>query len=310
MAKTGHEFYSIHHPQFRTWNTQFRPYPPNYFKLDGVNIQDQLKVDMSFDIVLSQNKFGQYQVMYQLAHSLACPFVSLEHTLPVPQWDTNRRAQLSQMRGDINVFITDYSIDQWQFQIFDPTVQVIEHGIDTNFFSGWKGEDGKILTVVNDYINRDWCCGFNLYRQITQGLPINPWGGTPGLSQPTRDHNHLREIYRGASVFLNTSQISPIPSTLLEAMSTGCPVVTTETCAIPSIVEDGVNGYISNDPAILRKRLVELLKNPGKAKELGENARKTIVDRFGQQRFVNEWNELFKKVANGPSLTWAMENMI
>ena len=78
-------------------------------------------------------------------------------------------------------------------------------------------------------------------------------------------------------------------------MSCGCAVVSTATCMIPEIIEDGVNGYISNDEAVLKSQIQNLLKNPGLAKELGENARQTILEKFNEDSFVNNWNNIFNK---------------
>lgn len=295
LAKTGHMFFALSHQSFKKWDTRFRPYPWNYQPLTGNDPHSQIRPDMAFDLVLSQNKFGQYQVLSQIASALSIPLISLEHTLPVPQWNASMRADMRRMCGDLDVFISSHSVGEWGFDATDPDVKVVHHGIDTEFFAGWTGGDGRILTVVNDYVNRDWCCGFSAYRQITKGLPVNPWGLTPGFSHPAQSPDHLRHLYSVASVFLNTSIISPVPTAMLEAMSVGCPVVTTNTCMIPEIIEDGVNGYASNDPAVLRARLEELLADPDRAKQMGEAARRTIEEKFGLSRFVADWNSLFER---------------
>tara|TARA_B100001564_G_C20293692_1_gene513749 strand:- start:401 stop:616 length:216 start_codon:yes stop_codon:yes gene_type:complete len=62
---------------------------------------------------------------------------------------------------------------------------------------------------------------------------------------------------------------------------------------IPEIIENGVNGFISNDETELKERIQYLFDNPEEAKRMGENARKTILDRFNLERFVKEWNKIF-----------------
>ena len=101
--------------------------------------------------------------------------------------------------------------------------------------------------------------------------------------------------YQKSLIFLNTSTISPVPTSLLEAMACGCAVVTTATCMIPEIIEDGVNGYISNDEDQLQSSIQNLLNNPGLAKELGENARQTIIEKFNEDSFVGNWNNIFNR---------------
>lgn len=295
LCKTGHNFFSLQHPSFKKWDSKFRQVPNNYQILSGNSVEEQIKADMVFDIVLSQNKFGQFQILSQIAKSFNIPLVSLEHTLPVPQWSNKHRDALKNMRGKFNVFISEMSVPEWGFDMRDPYVRIIHHGIDVNQFNGWQGGDKKILTVCNDYINRRWCCGFDIWQQVTQGLPINPVGSTPGLSQPAKDLDDLILKYKQCSVFFNTSTISPIPTALLEAASVGCPIVTTSTCLIPSFFKNGVNAIVSNDLQQLRLGLIDLLNNPDKARKLGEEARQTILKYFSEDSFVSNWDQILKE---------------
>jgi hypothetical protein len=255
---------------------------------------------MAFDLVLSQNKFGQFQVLSDLSRRINVPMISLEHTLPVPSWPARTREECRNQRGVLDVFISEYSVSEWGFNMADPNVRVIHHGIETDIWTGWRGGDGKILTVVNDYINREWCCGFSLWKMVTEGLPANPWGATQGLSQPAKSPQHLLEVYQAASVFLNTSLISPVPTAMLEAMSVGCPVVTTSNCMLPQIIQDGINGFITNDPAQMRKRLTELLRDKELAARIGQAGRETVIHKFGDSLFIQRWNEVFRQATGRP----------
>lgn len=296
LCKTGHNFFAIRAKGVKDWNTKYRPVPDNYTLLDGSD--DQIKPDMAFDLVLSQNKFGQFEIAKGIADSLNIPLISLEHTLPFPGWTTDDMQRISTMRGDINVFISEHSVGQWGYSLSDKSVKIVHHGIDIDVFKpiGDGHNDGKVLTVVNDWINRDWCCNFSSYKRICldTGMPTNPVGDTPGFSKPADGIKGLVSKYQNASVFFNTSVISPVPTALMEAMACGCPVVTTSTCMIPSIVKDGVNGFISNDESYLREKLIWCLEHPEEAKKIGEAARQTIVDRFSLESHVSRWNEVLK----------------
>jgi len=78
----------------------------------------------------------------------------------------------------------------------------------------------------------------------------------------------------------------------MEAMACGCAIVSTNNCMIPEIIEHGKNGLLSNDPNELRQFLEMLLNNPELARKLGDEARKTIVEKFGLERFIENWNDL------------------
>ena len=247
---------------------------------------------------MSQNKFGQFQVAKELATKFHLPLVSLEHTLPMPAWGESMRYQLREMRGHINIFISEYSINDWGWKTEEDT-EVITHGIDTELFCpSEEDRSDEILSVVNDWINRDWCCGFSIWQDVIKGLPHKVVGDTPGLSKPAASTEELVATYQNSRIFLNTSTISPVPTALMEAMSCGCAVVSTATCMIPEIIENGVNGFISNDHEELKQYLVDLLNDEGLAKEIGNNARKTITEKYSASKFVDRWNEILKLSSN------------
>ena len=123
-------------------------------------------------------------------------------------------------------------------------------------------------------------------------------GNTPGFSTPAKDHNELLMSYRQCGVFLNTSLISPIPMVLLESASCGCPIVSSLNCAIPNIFTHKHDALLSNNPDELRSYCQQLLQDKDMARELGENARKTILEKFTLERFVNDWNSLFRRAVS------------
>jgi glycosyltransferase involved in cell wall biosynthesis len=294
LAKTGHAFYSYRAEGIKDWNETYAKLPDNYILLDPALGEAQIPDYVDFDLVLSQNKFGQFQIAKELAAKFHLPLVSLEHTLPMPQWGEDILLQTRQMRGHVNVFISDYSIDNWGWESQEDT-EVITHGIDTELFCPSETNRGdEILSVVNDWINRDWCCGFKLWQEVIKGLPHKVVGDTPGLSEPASSTKELVAAYQNSKIFLNTSTISPVPTVLMEAMSCGCAIVSTATCMIPEIIENGVNGFISNDPEELKHYLVDLLNDENLAKEIGKNARKTITEKHSASKFVNRWNEVLE----------------
>jgi hypothetical protein len=300
LCLTGHNFYAYRAEGIKDWNTDYAPLPDNYTLLDPRLELQQIPDYVEFDLILSQNKFGQFQHAYPLSKQMRLPVVSLEHTLPMPQWSEAERHQLKNMRGLMNVFISEYSLGQWNWDNMNDTT-VVHHMVDTDVFSyaGYRSDiqpKNHILSVVNDWMNRDWCCNFQGWQRITNGLPVRVLGDTPGLSEPAPSTEALVREYQQARIFLNTSTISPVPTALLEAMACGCAVVSTATCMIPEIIENGVNGFISNDEFELRKQCELLLNDPSMALKMGKAAVETIEKKFNKERFVDQWNTVFRSV--------------
>lgn len=296
LAKTGHDFYSFRYDGCKTWNETYAKIPSNYYIMPDNTIPNGI----DFDFILAQSKFGQFQVAQQIQKVFNIPILSLEHTLPIPSWPNQQLEAFRQMNGNINVFISEYSRSRWGMN-----GEVIHHSVDTETFKPLVNEGIKIpkqkhvLSVVNDYMNRDYCCNFKGWQRITNGIKTKLVGDTPGLSKPAASVAELVTEYQSSMVFLNTSTISPVPTSLLEAMSCGCAVVSTATCMIPEIIKNGQNGFISNDEIELRKYIDTLLNNEQLCLELGQNARKTVLEKFSQKQFIDNWNSMFKKIVNG-----------
>lgn len=292
LAKTGHNFYSFRYQNCKVWNETYAKIPDNYYILPDFTIPNGI----DFDFILSQSKFGQFQVAKQIQSVFKIPIVSLEHTLPILNWPAQQLDMFRQMNGDINVFISEYSCREWQMN-----GQIIHHSVDTETFKPLPNEGIRspkkihVLSVVNDYVNRDYCCNFKGWQRITNGIKTRLVGDTPGLSKAAASIEELVSEYQDAAVFLNTSTVSPVPTSLLEAMACGSAVVSTATCMIPEIIKNGVNGFISNDESELRNYIEKLLSNNELREELGRNARKTILDRFSEENFIDKWNKVFDK---------------
>lgn len=302
LSKTGHNFYLWQGEGIKPWRDEYCAVPRGTVLLNPNKKSNQIPENVDIDIVLSQNKFGQFEISKQIAGQLGLPLVSIEHTLPMESWGVNELNQLYNMRGDVNVFISEYSRGRWGWS--EGEALVLHHGIDSQEFSPSPEyeKEPRVLSVVNDWVNRDWCCGFNLWKEVTgfpeSSLPIFVLGDTPGLSQPASSTEELINEYRKSLIFLNTSLISPVPTSLLEAMSCGCAIVSTATCMIPEIIENGKNGYISNDPKQLRSFVEKLLNDKELALEIGNNARQTVIDKFSIDSFVGNWNQIFYGVLN------------
>lgn len=287
LSKTGYNFYGALHPQVKNWNASYRPLPKNYYLVNFIPpIQD-------FDIVLSQNKFGQYQILAPLAQQFQLPMISLEHTLPPSDWGDSIMNQVKNMRGNLNVFISEYSVEKWGFSFNDNSVRVIKHGIDTDIF---KPSDtvrqNKILTVANDFINRDWCLNYTQFCEVTKGKNPTVIGHTPGLSEAAKSLDDLVNAYQSHRIYLNTAHVSPIPTSLLEAMACGCAVVSCNTAAIPDYVEHGVNGFLAKNTEEMNSYINELSNDEALANELGKNAALTIKEKFNLTQFCENWKKV------------------
>ena len=296
LCRTGHNFYSLKYG--KEWDTTYAPVPDNY------HIIDSLPQHIDIDLVLSHTSCNRLQVAHDIltdtngmSGQSPVPILRHCHVLPDIRFDVETQIQsYNSLPIKHNSFISDYNKTQWKSSGY-----VVEHGVDTNF---WRPSDRKVpeiegcLSVVNEFPTRDWCCGFQLWKDVVKDIPrfiVGKCTTHPNFSEPARTREELRDYYQRARLFLNTSLHSPVPTVMLEAMACGCPVVSTENCMIPEIIEHGVNGFMANDPNELRNYCIQLLNDPELARKMGAAARETIVSKFSMPRFIDNWNNLLYK---------------
>jgi len=101
----------------------------------------------------------------------------------------------------------------------------------------------------------------------------------------------LPKLYQAADVFAFSTFYENLPFAILEAMSAGLPVVTTNVGGIPEIIEDGKNGFLVRpfNPQELGDRVLYFLEHSVASSEMALLARKTVEERF-------DWRLIVKKV--------------
>lgn len=98
--------------------------------------------------------------------------------------------------------------------------------------------------------------------------------------------------------FLNTIGIVDYPTSMLEAMAVGKPIIATNVGGIPEIIKHKKNGMLvrPNDTNELTNAIIQMLENIDEAKNMGKEAAKTIVEKFRFETVANELEELYTGV--------------
>jgi glycosyltransferase involved in cell wall biosynthesis len=297
LCQTGFDFYALTGKDIRNWNIDCSPIPNNYHIL-GQQIPNWL----TFDVIISQNPFAHLQHVQPIKQHTGRPVIAIYHTMPPPGWTKQHYYQHERFLNiaDYHVFITEFSLCCWGFNPNADNVKVIHHGLDTNLFCADENKvrDNVSLSVVNQWKERDWACGYSLWTQSIQGIPVRVVGENPGLSNRAKDIYELVDILQRSSVFCNTSLNSPVPMSFLEGMSCECGIVSAATCMIPDIIKDGINGFLVSPkkPEKINEKLRLLINEPELARSLGKAARQTILTDFNMENFIREWKNTINYV--------------
>lgn len=100
----------------------------------------------------------------------------------------------------------------------------------------------------------------------------------------------LPKLYQAADVFAFSTFYEHHPFAVLEALSTGLPVVTTTVGGIPETIQTGKNGFLVKpfDEKAFADRILYLLEHPEFASEMGKAARKTVVEQLDWRIVVKD----------------------
>jgi glycosyltransferase involved in cell wall biosynthesis len=96
-------------------------------------------------------------------------------------------------------------------------------------------------------------------------------------------------------VYLHPVRWTSLGLSLIEAMQLGLPVVALATTAVPEAVPPEA-GVVSNDPDVITAALQHLHADPEEARRLGKAGRAAALERFGLDRFLDDWDRLLKEV--------------
>jgi len=111
------------------------------------------------------------------------------------------------------------------------------------------------------------------------------------------DNAKLPGIYKDSDVFVLPSLMEGVPRTILEAMSCGVPVVTTNhlTHLVPVIEGAGLM-VPPRDPQGLSEAILTILSDPSVAERMGQRARAKIEQDYSWEDTVRKTLELYESV--------------
>lgn len=105
----------------------------------------------------------------------------------------------------------------------------------------------------------------------------------------------MAEVLRASTIALNPSTVDNMPNSVLEALASGVPVVSTRVGGVPYVVEDGITALLvpASDPDAMAHAVLALLDDPARACRMSaaglQAARAYTWERIGPQ-----WIEVYR----------------
>ncbi|MDB5244122.1 MAG: group 1 glycosyl transferase [Spirosoma sp.] len=253
--------------------------------------------NLPLDLIIFQTprnyQIDQYEILSDEQRQL--PKIYLEHNSPEPH-PTDSLHPTAHDTGVTLVHVTHYNRLMWNNG--QAPTYVVEHSVAIDLTIRYEGQRQEGIIVVNEIGRRGRMAGFDLFEQLRQRVPITVVGmksaEVGGIGEIHYRHLHRRVAeYR---FLFSPMRYSSLPLAVIEAMTIGMPIIALATTELPTVIQNGVHGYVSANPDELAERMQFLLDNPDEAKRMGDNARQLALSRFGLDRFVRDWNAVFAHV--------------
>jgi glycosyltransferase involved in cell wall biosynthesis len=235
-------------------------------------------------------------------------------------------------RSDRLIAVSEYTKRELAkyYKVNQQKITVIHNGVDTQKFKptqekrkaktelGFKPEDKIILSVGRLYARKGLFTLIEsmppVIRRFKNAKFVISGKGLANETKKLVDHatklgvnnnmiftgyfpdKQLPRLYQAADIFAFSTFYENLPFAILEALSTGLPVVTTNVGGIPEMITNAKNGFLvepfnSNE---LASKILYFLEHPEESAETGILARKTIKERFDWQLIVEKVLKIYE----------------
>jgi hypothetical protein len=246
------------------------------------------------------------QSLTGLRPGLDVPAVFVEHNTPRGSVPDTRHPLADQTDIPI-VHVTHFNALMWDNGV--APVHVIEHGVRDPGLR-YTGELERLAVVVNEPVRRGRVAGLDLLPRFAEAAPLDVYGmGGGGLEAATglgadrlawagdlpsgRLHSELAR----RRAYLHPFRWTSLGIALIEAMLLGLPVLVVGTTEAWRAVPPGA-GCVSSDPRELVAAAGRLVADAHQAAEAGLAARQAALDRYGLDRFLEEWDQVLAETAS------------
>jgi glycosyltransferase involved in cell wall biosynthesis len=121
----------------------------------------------------------------------------------------------------------------------------------------------------------------------------------------TGPRNDVETILAASSVVAHPGEQEGFSNAILEAMAAGLPVVASRAGGNPEAVADSKTGILvpPGDATAFAESILGLLRDPSRARELGEAGRRRAKEHFSMERMVESVEQTYRELMEGMPLS-------
>jgi Glycosyl transferases group 1 len=173
--------------------------------------------------------------------------------------------------------------------------RVVEHGI-VDPGPRYTGELPHAVAVINEARRRARVTGTDLLERFAEAAPVDLFGmDATALGGEELPQEALHDEMARRRLYLHPIRWTSLGLSLLEAMHLGMPVVALGTTEVHEAVPPEA-GVVSTKLDVLAGAMRRLIADPEEARARGEAARAAVLERYGLERFLADWDEVLEEV--------------
>lgn len=176
------------------------------------------------------------------------------------------------VQGPVILCLTAHSLDRGTAHIIQACRILMKKGRDFTLVLA-----GPVLPDVDDFLDSE----LKLAEEFGDRLVLTGYVGS----------EERIDLLSAAEIVLFPSRLDCFGIVVLEAWISGKPVIGCWSGGMPDMIRDGQNGFLVSwgDTATLMNRVEILLDNAELARAMGENGRKSVLDRFTWEKVTDRF---------------------
>lgn len=262
-----------------------------------------------FDVIVSVHN----NTLLPLLAAVSIPvFIrTIGQSLPVHE------ARLSEWRNRYK--IVRYSPKERAIDKFAGEDAMIRFGKFASDFEPWQGGNGQVSTFYGGIPRRKLHASFDLYSEITEPFERVLWGGNNGgipWATGILPNDEVAKAFSRSSLYYCCHTVpASYTLNLMEAMITGCPIVTPGKALLAGayeavnsspecyegeeLLENSILNVTPSSVPDARKAIRLILEDADLARRLGEANRQRGLELFDASKIATQWQDALNRSGTG-----------
>ncbi len=310
-------------PSFRSKIEVCHPYEMLSYLISGLNFATELTKEKNYDINHTHFLIPTGLISHLLKKITGLPYIVTIHGSDIPGYNPDRfkiwhkftKPMIRTVGKNASRIVSPSNYLKGllteNVDIEKNKIKVIPNGFDIEKYTPAEKEDRILL--VSRLLKRK---GFQYFLRAIRDMDLNGYRASIVGEGPYKkeleeiagdDHRvkfhgwvseeELKDLYEKSKIFVFPSTMENFPTVLLEAMSAGMAIITSNVSGCPELIGDSGFKLKPDEISELRKNLRKLIFSDELIKKMSKNSRNRVKDKYQWNVVVEKYTSLYAKIA-------------